>query len=223
MRLAQPEDGIASAGPSRKSFRDDGARYAFGSLPVFGPAASYGQVAPAHRALAQGMEQAAPALTIRSGEGALGRAVGLDRHGSAPVPVPVDAVDAVDARWRRQAHWRRSGHCPQSGRAAVQTVAPRSNIDWLNSHDSPAGTRWSPSAIASRTVSGAPATAREDTHAVGVDRGHVVPEGEGAYCPRRIGPDAGQRGNSASSSGTLPSWSALIATAARCRFSARRL
>ena len=65
--------------------------------------------------------------------------------------------------WRRQAHWRRSGQCAQSGRAAVHTVAPRSNMAWLNSQDSPAGTSRSPSAVACRNDNGVPETARART------------------------------------------------------------
>ena len=111
------------------------------------------------------------------------RAVGLSRHGSGAV-----------APLRRQAHWRRSGQRPQSGRDAVHTVAPRSNIAWLNSHESPVGHQ----TVAQphrqrRRQGGAGHGAGQHPHGVGVDRRHVLAEGERAHGPRRVRPDAGER------------------------------
>ena len=143
-----------------------------------------GEPAPAHGAVAERLEQPPPALAVRPGEGAL-RA----RRGAEPPRVDVGRQPvAAPARIGAAA-----GSAAQSGRAAVHTVAPRSNMAWLNSHDRPAGTSRSPNAMASRTVSGgARHGTGQDTHAVGVDGGHVVPEGEGAHGPRRVRPDAGQ-------------------------------
>ena len=122
---------------------------------VVGPAARRRQAARPHAAVAQRVEQAPPALAVRSGEGAL-----RPRRRARP------ARDRrrCAAPWRRQAHWRRSGQRSQSGRAAVQTVAPEVEHGLVElprlRRRARAGRRapW-PGA----RVSGAPATARART------------------------------------------------------------
>ena len=69
-----------------------------------------------------------------------------------------------------------------------------------------------------------PDTARaENPYGVGVDRRHVLPEGERAHGPRRVRPDTGERTQRCVFTRYLAVVVADDRVAARCRFNARRL
>ena len=69
--LAQPEDGILPAGPPGEPLGHHCGRHPLGPRRVLGPAAGAGEAAPPHAAVAQGVEQPAPALAVRPRERAL--------------------------------------------------------------------------------------------------------------------------------------------------------
>ena len=94
--LAQPEDGILPAGPGGEPLGHHCGRHPLRPRPVLRPAAGAGQVATAHTVLAQGMEQAPPALAVRPGK--------VLRPRRRAEPPRIGAL-RIHAR-RRQAHWR---------------------------------------------------------------------------------------------------------------------
>ena len=106
----------------------------------------------------------------------------------------------------------------------MHTVAPRSNTVWLNSHESPAGTRRSPNRVARAGVKAAPDTARARTRMALVSTAATSSPNANERTARAVyGPTPARERSMASSRGTPPSCSVTTVVAARCRFSARRL
>ena len=213
-----PRDPTRARPPGEPLSHQRGAPRRSARAGIVGPAAAAGQRRSGARPPAQGVEQPPPALAVRAG-----------RRRSAAAPSGSAATDRSRSP-RRPPRARRTGGAGGSGRSraavAVQTVAPRSNMAWLNSQDRPAGTSRSPRPIAALAVQRcARHAARARTaHRIGVDRGHVVAEGERPHGARRVGPDAGQRAAAPSSSRAPPRRARRRPRrAARCRFSARRL
>ena len=156
---------------------------------------------------------AAPSLAVGTGEGDWGRAVGLARHGSAARRRPRRVASALPA----------SGHRPQPGPSPVHTVAPRSNIVWLNSHDVPAGRAGHPTPGLQRQrrprdTAGQDPDARWCRRRPRRHRTRRTAQREPCRGRRRAG-HAGPRRRA----GSVPPCSATTTVAARCRLSARRL
>ena len=137
-----------------------------------------------HGPRAQGVEQPPPALAVRALEGALRRADGLGRQGSAPAAGALTTPGALAAP-AGSARSRARGRAHGGAEVEHGLVArPRP----------PGGTSRSARAVAARTAERrARHGAGQHPHAVGVDGGHVVAEGEGEHGPGRVGPDARQR------------------------------
>ena len=150
-QLGQPEDGVRPPDQRGEALGHQSGRHPLGPAGSSGQPQARGERRPAARRPRAARRAAVPGpggpTRRRCSAGAPS---GWRRHGSGR-----------RRRWRRQAHWRRSGQRAQPGRAAVHTVAPRSNMAWLNSHDS--ARRHQP--VAQRRGLGGRVSGRPATHA----------------------------------------------------------
>ena len=192
---AQPEDGSGPAGPLANPSATSAAATRSARAAVLRPAAGARPARSAARRRAQRVDQPPPALAVRSGEAALrprrgARPPRVGRRAAARAPRALAAQRAAPAVGAR----RRADRGPEVEHGLVEL--PR-----LAGRHEPVAQRPWPAAA----PSGRPGhAAGQHPHAVGVDRGHVVPEGEGAHGARRVGPTPGSARRAASSSGHRP-------------------
>ena len=180
-----------------------------------GQPVAVGTSAAAHRCPAEGVDQASPALAVGAGERRLD-AAGAGR--------PLGRVGRGPSRRRPRA--------PRTQRAVGARLGPLAADG--GAHVEEGLVPRPPLAVGDEGVGqglglgGAEAAAGEGPgqHPGGVDLHdpHVVAEGEGEHGPGGVGADAREgRRRAARSRGSRPPWCSTTATAARCRFTARRL
>ena len=212
--LAQTEDGILPAGPRSEPFRHQGGHDAVRPRRVVGPAAGGRKGAPTHAGGAERVEQSPPALAVRSGERALrpGCRAEAPRVRSLQAPPPPRTLATQRAPLATGS--RRGAHrgAEVEHRLIERPRVPRRDEPVPELHRLAHGKRSRPPlpgpTPARRWCRSRPRRHRRRTSA--------PPE---PYRGRRRGGPAAPRPRA----GPTPPWSATMAAAARCRFSARRL